>query len=407
MRSCSSPVRALGLIVLVVASAVSGSADSRLTNVSVRTTAGSGADTLIVGFNISGAGPKQMLVRGIGPSLAQFGVPGVVENPRLQLYSGVAASLATNEDWGGSARVASAFSSVGAFALEANSRDAAIFGPLPVGSYSAHLIAGTGSGIALVEVYDADVGSTPTRIGNVSARSLAGAGAAVLTVGFAIAGDTNQTVLIRAVGPTLTALGVDRALANPTLRLFSGRGTELGLNDDWPSSAGWEPAFTSVGAFPLAANSRDSVLLVNLPPGTYTAQASGVGGASGVALIEVYDVTTPPVTSFVLQPVENLTPPIPRTGLGSSAVSPAVLTQARPIYPFELRRAGLSGEALIDFIVDVNGAVIGAYALRASDIQLADAALAAVRQWTFRPGRNAAGEPMAVNMQVPIIFDLN
>lgn len=407
MRSCSSSVRALGLIVLAVASAVSGSADSRLTNVSVRTTAGSGADTLIVGFNITGAGPKQMLVRGIGPSLAQFGVPGVVENPRLQLYSGVAASLATNEDWGGSARVASAFTSVGAFALPPNSRDAAIFGPLPAGSYSAHLIAGAGSGIALVEVYDADVGSTLTRIGNVSARSLAGAGAAVLTVGFAIAGDTNQTVLIRAVGPTLTALGVDGALANPTLRLFSGRGTELGLNDDWPNSAGWAPAFTSVGAFPLAVNSRDSVLLVNLPPGTYTAQASGVGGASGVALIEVYDVTTPPVTSFVLQPVENFNPPIPRTGLGTSAVSPAVLTQARPIYPFELRRAGLSGEAYIDFIVDVNGAVIGAYALRASDIQLADAALAAVRQWTFRPGRNAAGEPVAVNMQVPIIFDLN
>jgi len=395
------------LTLVAIVSAVSPLAASRLTNVSVRTVAGGGSDTLIVGFNISGVGTKQMLVRGIGPSLAQFGVPGVVGDPRLQLFSGAVGSFATNEDWGGSARVASAFSSVGAFALPADSRDAAILGPLPAGSYSAHLLVGGNSGIALVEVYDADVGSPATQIGNVSARSLAGAGAAVLTVGFAISGDSRQTVLIRAVGPTLTGFGVEGALANPTLRLFSSRGTELGLNDDWPGAAGWEPAFASVGAFALAVNSRDSALLVNLPPGTYTAQASGGGGANGVALIEVYDVPTPPVTSYVLQPVENFNPPIPRTGLGASAVTPAVLTQARPAYPFDLRRAGLNGEALIDFIVDVSGRVIGAYALRASDIQFADAALTAVRQWTFRPGRNAAGEPIAVHMQVPIIFDLN
>jgi protein TonB len=88
-------------------------------------------------------------------------------------------------------------------------------------------------------------------------------------------------------------------------------------------------------------------------------------------------------------------------------VTPAVLNQARPAYPFELRRAGLAGEALIDFIVDPTGIVIGAYAPRATDILFAEAALAAVRQWTFRPGRNAAGQDIAVHMQVPILFELN
>jgi TonB family protein len=382
-------------------------AASRLTNVSVRTGAGSGADTLIVGFSLAGAGPKQMLVRGIGPTLTTFGVPGVVSDPRLQLFNGAAESLATNDDWGGAPATAAAFLAVGAFALPAASRDAAILTSLPAGAYSVHLVSPGGPGIALVEAYDADTGTPAAHISNVSARSLAGTGAAVLTVGFAIAGDTRKTVLIRAVGPALAAFGVNGALANPTLRLVSSRGTELGVNDDWPAAAGWGAAFTGVGAFQLSASSRDAALLVSLAPGTYTAQASGVGGTSGVALIEVYDVAAPPPTAYVLQPVENTAAPFPRTPTVSAAVNPAVLTQARPAYPFELRRAGLTGEVLIDFIVEPTGRVSGAYARRAPDVQFADAAIAAVSAWTFRPGTNAAGQPVAVNFQVPIVFTLN
>jgi TonB family protein len=399
--------RALLLLLLSPFLASLASAASRLTNVSVRTSAGSGADTLIVGFNIDGAGTKQMLVRGIGPALTSFGVPGVVADPRLQLFNQLAVSIATNDDWGGSTSVAAAFAAVGAFALPAASRDAAILTALPAGAYSAHLISAGNPGIALVETYDADGAAATTQISNVSARSVAGTGAAVLTVGFAIAGDEAKTVLIRAVGPALAGFGVSGTLANPLLRLFSSRANEIGKNDDWPGTAGWSQAFASVGAFPLATNSRDAVLVVRLAPGTYTAQASGADGASGVALIEVYDMISPPAASFVLQPVENLTPPTPRPTFGPVAVTPVVLTQARPIYPFDLRRAGLTGEVLIDFVSEANGVVSGAYALRAPDIQFAEAALAAVNQWIFRPGRNAAGQNIAVHMQVPIVFTLN
>ncbi len=399
--------RTLPLLALLVIAAAPAFAASRLTNVSVRTTAGTGADTLIVGFSLSGSGTKQMLVRGIGPALTPFGVAGVVADPRLQLFNSTGISIATNDDWGGAPTIATAFTAVGAFALPPASRDAAILTALPPGSYSAHLVPTGGPGIALVETYDAD-GTAPTaQISNVSARSLAGTGAAVLTVGFAIAGDVRKTLLIRAVGPTLAAFGVDGTLANPELRLFSARGSELGLNDDWPTGAGWSPAFTAVGAFPLAPGTRDAVLLVSLAPGTYTAQARGVGGTSGVALIEVYDVPTPPAASFVLQPVENLTAPFPRTPTATATVNPVVITQARPIYPFDLRRAGLTGEVLVDFIVEPTGRVSGAYVRRANDVQLADAALAAVSQWTFRPGTNAAGQAVAVNFQVPIVFTLN
>ena len=128
-------------------------AASRLTNVSVRSTAGSGADTLIVGFSITGSGSKPILVRGIGPALTVFGVPGVVADPRLLLFNNAAVAIAANDDWGGAPSVAALFTALGAFGLPAASRDAAIFTALPAGAYSAHLVADAGPGIALVEAF--------------------------------------------------------------------------------------------------------------------------------------------------------------------------------------------------------------------------------------------------------------
>lgn len=398
--------RSLVLLALLnTALACTTHAASRLTNVSVRSTAGSGSDTLIVGFSIAGTGSKSMLVRGVGPTLAAFNVTNPVADPQLRLFNQANTAIVTNDNWGGDPALANLATSVGAFALPANSRDAAFVATLAPGSYSAHLESNTNNGIALVEAYDADTATASAHIRNVSARSTAGTGAAVLTIGFSISGDVPKTVLIRAVGPSLVPLGVDGALANPQLRLFSPTRAVIGLNDDWPSAAGWSAAFTAAGAFQLTTNTRDAVLLVNLPPGTYTAQASGVNNTSGVALIEVYDVANPPAASYVLRPVEN-TDPFPPVDLPRGGSVPAVLTQARPQYPFELRRAGISGEALIDFVVNSEGRVQNAFALRATDVLFAESALAAVRQWTFRPGL-LNGQPINTHMQVPIVFTLN
>lgn len=396
----------LFLACLCVALASSAVAASRLTNVSVRSSAGSGSDTLIVGFAINGTGEKQMLIRGIGPTLANFGVTGAVTDPQISVFNQANTAVAANDNWNGAASVASASAQVAAFALPTASRDAALLATLPAGSYSTHLTASSGSGIALVEAYDVDSANSSATIGNLSARSLAGTGANVLTIGFAITGDTPKTVLIRAVGPSLTAFGVGGALVNPQLQLFASGNTSIGENDDWHASAGWADAFTAVGAFGLAANTRDAALLVSLPPGSYTAQARGANSTTGVALIEVYDVPNPPATSFVLRPITSPTgrsTPSPGTG---TRVTPAVLTQARPQYPFDLRRAGISGEALIEFTVNVTGRVENAFVVRATDIRLAEAALAAVNQWTFRAG-TLNGEPIPFVMQIPIVFTLN
>jgi hypothetical protein len=263
---------------------------ARLTNVSVRSTAGAGAETLIVGFNISGTGNKQVLLRGVGPTLSEFGVTGMVADPQLRLFSSAPAEINQNDDWGGDTPLAGAFASVGAFELPRTSRDAALLVSLPAGSYTAHLASASGAGIALVEGYDSDASSAATRLTNISVRSIVGTGDNVLIVGFAITGASSKTLLIRGVGPTLAGLGVADVLSDPQLRLFNSGGVQINQNDNWGGSGALSAAFVSVAAFELPGASRDAVLLVTLAPGSYTAQLSGVNDATGVALVEVYDV---------------------------------------------------------------------------------------------------------------------
>lgn len=260
---------------------------SYLANLSVRTAAGSGAQTLIVGFAVSG-GSKPLLVRGIGPALGGFGVAGALADPRLDLFrSGEAAAIASNDNWDASA--AATFSAVGAFGLTNGSRDAALVTTLGTGSYTAQVgSVGSAAGIALVELYDTTAGSG-AKLSNVSARSQVGTGAEILVTGFNIGGTGPRRLLIRAVGPGLAAFGLTGLLADPKLDLFrSGTETAIASNDNWDLSAGG--TFTQVGAFELPSGSRDAVLLVTLDPGSYTAQVSGINNTIGVALVEVYDV---------------------------------------------------------------------------------------------------------------------
>ncbi len=379
-------------------------AASRLTNVSVRSTAGAGAETLIVGFAISGTGTKPLLVRGIGPSLSQFNVAGVVVDPQLRLFQG-SELIAQNDDWGGGS-LAAAFSAVGAFPLATTSRDAALLTPFGPGSFSAHLTTAGATGIGLVECYDTEALSAPARISNLSARSAVGTGAGVLTVGFSISGDTAKSVLIRGIGPTLTSFGVNGVLADPQLRVFTASGVELTLNDNWSGALGLSSAASAVGAFALSSTSRDAAVRIGLPPGSYTAQVSGVNNTTGNALVEVYELADPLIDTLTLQPVSNSTPAPAADIAPRLDTTPRVIFQARPTYPFEMRRAGIVGEALVLFTVKTDGTTADLLVTRASDISFANSAVAAVSQWRFTPG-TVAGQPAASRLTVPIIFTLN
>ena len=250
-----------------------------LTNLSVRTTMEAN-QTLIVGGVVNGA--KDILVRAGGPVLNQFGLAGMAD-PRVALYTSGSTPLAINDDWPGP--LATTFRSVGAFAFPAGSKDAALVQSLS-GSFTAQA-SGTGAGTVLVEAYDVAGGLSPRMI-NVSARNRVGTGDDVLIAGFNISGTRSKTLLIRGVGPGLTALGVSGALADPVLQLFDSRGTLIQSNDNWDPQLA--TTFASVGAFPLPAGSKDAAMVVRLPAGnSYSVQVSGAGGGTGDGIVEIYE----------------------------------------------------------------------------------------------------------------------
>jgi hypothetical protein len=300
------------------AAAVTVNVDSSLYNISSRAYLGSGTDqNIVAGFYTSGSGSKSVVIGGIGPDLAVIdpALSGLnLTNPKLTLFNGSATVLATNMAWGGSQTLVNALASVYAPPLPFNSNDAAVFMAVPAGSgigYTAEVDSANsgGTGIALVEVYDYDAytGTPASNLINISTRAFVGIGNDVLVAGFWAIGSTSQTVLIRAVGPGLAATDAalnGLTLAKPTLTLYDSSGNVIATNTGWGNApvrgnstvaAGIQPATTaimnSVYASQIAAGSADCAMVVTLPANFgYTAQVSGVGSTTGIALVEVYNV---------------------------------------------------------------------------------------------------------------------
>jgi len=267
---------------------------SRLVNVATRGLVQPGG-ALTPGFVLRGTGSKQVVVRAIGPTLSSFGVNGLSDVKLDVVNQQTSAIAATNDDWGGAAPLAARFASLGAFALGATSKDAAVQVNLPVnsGGYSVRITAaGTAaSGVALAEVYDGDGDDSPVRVINVSTLGFVGTGENVLTPGLVIRGSAPKKLLIRAVGPGLAPLGVTGLLADPQFSVFpSGSSVAVATSNDWGGTADLKAAFTAAGAFSIPDTSRDAAVVVTLPAGAYTVVTSGVGDTTGTAIVEIYDL---------------------------------------------------------------------------------------------------------------------
>ncbi|MBL9213717.1 MAG: immunoglobulin domain-containing protein, partial [Opitutaceae bacterium] len=282
----------------IVASVTGGtdaaSARQRLVNISSRARVAGGDSVAIAGFVIAGEESKPVLIRAVGPTLgaAPFNVPGVLAAPRLELFRGQT-SLAVNAGIAGNrAAIDAASLQAGAFALGAAGTDAAIVTTLAPGNYTA-IVSGSAAnaaGVVLVEVYDLSATNPGQKLLNIATRAAAGANENTLIAGFVIPAGTSKRVLIRGVGPGLTPFGVTGVLAQPVLALLSG-GTTVAQNTNWnssPDAALISAASAQAGAFTLSNN--DSALITTLAPGNYTAQVTGVGGGTGIALIEVYEL---------------------------------------------------------------------------------------------------------------------
>ena len=124
-------------------------------------------------------------------------------------------------------------------------------------------------------------------------RNQVGAGADVLIAGFVLVGDAPKRVIVRGVGPGLAG-AVSAYLVDPRVQVYrlkpDGSGWDLvAENDDWDGTTATAAIFTAAGMGGLTAGSKDAALIVELAPGIYTAQLSGVGSTTGVALVEIYE----------------------------------------------------------------------------------------------------------------------
>ena len=270
-------------------------AQQRLGNISTRARVDTGANIAIAGFVISGTESKPVLIRAIGPTLAAFGVTSALGSPKLDLFRG-STVIATNTGWataGNTAAIVAATAQAGGFALASNTADSVILTTLPPGPYTAQVSAASGAaGIALIEVYDLSAAAAGQKLFNISTRATAGAADATLIAGISVNGTVPKRVLIRAIGPGLAQFGLTGVLATPQLQLIRDGtvvASNTGLNTS-PDAAAIATVSAQVGAFALPANSADCALLLNLAPGNYSATVTAPGTATGIAIVEVYEV---------------------------------------------------------------------------------------------------------------------
>lgn len=253
-------------------------------NISTRVFVDTGERISIAGFIVTGDIAKKVMIRGIGPSLANSGVPTPLANPVVTLFDNSGNVVASNDDWKKSPDAAAIMSSGLA---PSNDLESAIIANLAPGQYTAQLTGnsnGTGNGV--VEVYDLAPSSSSV-LANLSTRGFVGTGDNVMIAGVIIGQGDSPIVVFRALGPTLANFGVTNPLADPTLELHDGNGNQVASNDDWAI-----PQVQAVRATNLAPSNSKEAAIVNafLSPGNYTAVVRGKNNTTGVALVELYRI---------------------------------------------------------------------------------------------------------------------
>jgi hypothetical protein len=253
-------------------------------NLSTRMRVQTGDNVGIGGFIITGTAPKQVLLRAMGPSLTQAGVPDALADPMLELHGPPGFVTITNDNWrDGSCTL---------IGLPTNDLESAICTTLDPGAYTA-IVRGKDntSGVALVEVYDLDQAAA-SKLGNISTRALVSTGSNIVIAGFILGGNGGaDRIVVRGIGPSLTAAGVANALGNPTLELRDSNGALIRADNDWQDNAAQAVLISAAGLAPT--NPLESAIAATLSPGLYTALLAGVNNGTGVGLVEVYDRGAP------------------------------------------------------------------------------------------------------------------
>lgn len=246
-----------------------------------------GNNVLIGGFIVAGTAPKNVAVRGVGPSLAQFGIPDVLADPTLELHDGSGALIRQNDNWQDDPSQASQLTALG-LALQHPNESGIVLSLSPSSAYTA-ILAGknAGTGVGLVEIYDANPAAN-SQLANISTRGFVLTGSNVMIGGFILGGSSSAQVAIRGIGPSLSQLSLSPVLSDPTLELHDSNGALLVSNDNWQDDP--------ISAFQLFSrglalqNPNEAGIYASLPPGAFTAILAGKNGGTGIGLVEIYNL---------------------------------------------------------------------------------------------------------------------
>ncbi|MGI8481719.1 MAG: matrixin family metalloprotease [Chthoniobacterales bacterium] len=256
--------------------------NSRIANISTRVQVNTRNAVMIGGFIVQNA-TKRVLLRALGPSIP---LAGTLANPYLELHGADGQIIAANDDWRSDASQAEAIAATNI--PPPNDRESAILANLSPGSYTAIVRgADNGSGLALVEVYDLSIATG--RLANISTRGQISTGDNAMIGGFIVdpnRGPQSKNVVVRGIGPSLVSF-VAGAISDPTIELRNGNGELLQSNARWVDSRDADAIYV----YSLApTNNNESAIIQGVVPGNYTVVLRSVSGATGIALVEVYDI---------------------------------------------------------------------------------------------------------------------
>jgi hypothetical protein len=252
-------------------------------NISARLRVLTGENILDGGFIITGTDAKKVIIRGLGPSLANFMLSGFLADPVLELHD-TTGLVTTNDNWKDSQEAEIEATGI----PPSDDAESAIVATLVPGAYTAILEGKSGgTGIGLVEVYDLDSAANST-LGNISARGFVDTGDNVMIGGFIVGAGEGLPgrVIVRAIGPSLSLSGIVNPLQDPELELHDQNGALIASNDDWKDTQ--QAEIEATGLAPT--NDKEAAIVQTLTDGPYTAIVRGVNDTVGVALVEVFDL---------------------------------------------------------------------------------------------------------------------
>ncbi|HMH00492.1 MAG TPA: aryl-sulfate sulfotransferase, partial [Terriglobales bacterium] len=251
-------------------------------NLSTRGIVSVGDNVMIGGFIITGADPKTVVLRALGPTLSSFGLSDVLRDPVLSVYNSSRTLIATNDNW----QADPGQVEITADGLApANLLESATLQTLAPGAYTV-IVTGKDPtpGIGLVELYDLSPLSK-SKLANMSTRGSVGTVDNILISGFIVGDVGSTTVVVRALGPSLASYGVSGVLSDPTLTIYDANGSAIASNDNWQDDINAIDVQKNGLAPP---NALESGIVLHLPAGAYTAIVSGSNSGTGVGLAEVY-----------------------------------------------------------------------------------------------------------------------